>query len=128
MSKCKWCKKYEDCLNGDVLAWPCDIYDPAREYVIVCNEHKSIIPGTLLFWGRRTEDKRKRSFGGYTCDIERCERYTRDELEEWRGDLKEEYPFFDEIERSDFFKKNEVLITIQELENLGFKRYAVMCH
>lgn len=97
------------------------------EYVIVCNEHKAILPGALLFWGRRTEDDEERSFGGYTCDIEKCERYTRAELEAWRGGLTEEYPFFDEIERKDFYKKNEVLITLQQLEAIGFSRWTVMC-
>ena len=52
--------------------------------------------------------------------------YTREELEAWRGGLKEQYPFFDEIERSDFFEKNEVLITIQQLETLGFRRWTVL--
>lgn len=126
MSGCVGCKKYGDCKDGCGLTWPCGAYVPAREYVIVCNEHPSILPGTLLFWGRRTEDEEERSFGGYTCDITKCEMYTREELTAWRGGLKKQYPFFDEIERSDFFDKNEVLITIQQLETLGFRRWTVL--
>ena len=52
--------------------------------------------------------------------------YTREELEAWRGDLREAYPFFDEIDREDFSKKNEVLITVKQLESIGFRRYTVM--
>lgn len=40
--------------------------NPERKYVIVSNEHDSWPRGALLFWGRRTEDEEKRSFGGYT--------------------------------------------------------------
>lgn len=127
MGKCVGCKKYIDCKCGSGLTWPCGAYVPTREYVIVCNEHPSILPGTLLFWGKRTEDQEERSFGGYTCDITKCEMYTRQELVSWRGGLKKEYPFFDEIERDEFFEKNEVLITISQLESLGFQRYTVMC-
>ena len=42
------------------------------------------------------------------------------------GLAKSSIPFFDEIERSDFFEKNEVLITIQQLETLGFRRWTVL--
>ena len=71
-----------------------------RKYVIVCNEHKAMLKDTLLFWGSLTDDNEERSFSGYTCQIDKCERYTRQELEEWRGNLKKEYPFFDELKKA----------------------------
>ena len=52
-----------------------------REYIIVCNEYKGMFPGCLLFWGHKTEDNEKRSFGGYTSDIDECEMYTLEEIE-----------------------------------------------
>lgn len=53
-----------------------------REYVIVCNEHKGLFRGCLLFWGERTVDDEKRSFGGYTSNLNNCERYTLEEIRE----------------------------------------------
>ena len=97
-----------------------------RDYVIVCNEHHSIFPGALLFWGNHTEDSEKRSFAGYTSKIDKCERYTRKELEEWRGELKDEYPFFEEISAKKFSRSDEVLITIEQLKALGYREYHVM--
>lgn len=51
-----------------------------RDYVIVCTRHKGVIRDALLFWGTKTADDEKRSFSGYTVDIEKCERYTYDEV------------------------------------------------
>lgn len=98
-----------------------------RNYVIVCNEHEAIIPRVLLFWGQHTEDAHERSYAGYTCDIGKCERYTREELEEFRGDLKKEYPFYSEINPAQFRKKSEVLISMEQLEKLGYRKFNVMC-
>ena len=97
-----------------------------RDYMIVCNEHKALIPGTLLFWGELTGDGAPRSFGGYTCRVDRCERYTRDELETWRGDLKKEYPFFDEINPTTFQRHGEGLATLEELQSIGYRFFSVM--
>lgn len=36
--------------------------------------------GSLMFWGSLTEDDKKRSFGGYTDDINACEKYTYEEV------------------------------------------------
>lgn len=81
-----------------------------RKYVIVCNEHTAIFKDALLFWGSLTDNREKRSFSGYTCQIDKCERYTRKELEEFRGDLKAEYPFFDELKNEcDFSEKMKCL-------------------
>lgn len=100
-----------------------------RKYVIVCNEHIGTVKDALLFWGSLTDDSReKRSFGGYTCQIDKCERYTRKELEEFRGDLKAEYPFFDELKNErDFFKKDEIFISIDDLkEKLHYREFKVL--
>lgn len=126
MSRCDYCKKYNDCKDSGFVPGPCGAYLPAREYVIVCNEHKAILPEALLFWGKLSEDDQERSFGGYTCDISKCERYTKQELEKWRGDLKEEYPFLDEIDRRTFYKHEEVFVTIEQLISLGFRQYTIM--
>lgn len=96
-----------------------------REYVIVCNEHKAIFNGVLLFWGNRTQDDAERSYGGYTCDLDKCERYTREELEKWRTPHEKEYPFLEEITKP-FNKNDEVLITIKELEKIGYRKFKVM--
>ena len=99
-----------------------------RQYVIVCREHKALLSPALLFWGSLTDDDAKRSYSGYTMDIDKCERYTRDELEKWRGNLKEEYPFFDELKtKSNFYRQDEILIRIWELEYiLGYRKYTVL--
>lgn len=49
-----------------------------REYVIVSFEHSG--QSDLAFWGSLTGDKEKRSFSGYTFDLDSCERYTQDEI------------------------------------------------
>lgn len=99
-----------------------------RQYVIVCRRHKALLSPALLFWGSLTDDDAKRSYGGYTMDIDKCERYTRDELEKWRGNLKEEYPFFDELKtKSNFYRQDEILIRIWDLEHtLGYRKYTVL--
>ena len=97
-----------------------------RNYVIVCNEHKPLFPGALLFWGTLTPDNAERSYSGYTCQIDKCERYTREELESWRGQLKKEYPFYEEIKQGTFRKHDEVLISIEQLNNMGFREFHVM--
>ena len=61
-----------------------------RQYVIVCRRHKAILPQALLFWGSLTDDDMERSYGGYTMDIDKCERYTRNDLE--RLLLRDERP------------------------------------
>ena len=108
--------------------------DPKREYVIVCNRHTSFIKGTLLFWGELTPDNNKRSFGGYTCDINKCERYTEDEIRNHSTANPDWITFFDEIQqrrKSDtklrqLRKFDDVAISIDKLKELGFKEYTVM--
>ena len=101
-----------------------------RNYVIVCNEHTNAKKaGELLFWGFHTENDEERSFGGYTTDIDKCEKYTRQELEEWRGDNTERIPFYDEIKGNGlagFFKCEDVMISQEDLYTLGFRKKSVM--
>lgn len=74
--------------------------------------------GTLVFWGRRTLDDKERSFGGYTNDINACERYTFDEARNERhthhkyneGTLEE----LMNIERSGTW-----IVHIDDLDKLG---------
>lgn len=95
-----------------------------RNYVIVCNEHSAWPKGALLLWGHRTADDEKRSFGGYTTDFTRCELYTREELEAYRGNDREFFLFYDELKDKSlrgFLKQTEVFCTLQDLESLGYR-------
>lgn len=101
-----------------------------RNYVIVANRHRAWPGGSLLFWGRHTEDHEERSFGGYTSRYDQCEKYTRSELMEWRKGDKKNYPFFDELDISspgEFGYYSEVLCTLEQLESIGFSVWTVVC-
>lgn len=108
--------------------------DPKREYVIVCNRHTSVIRDALLFWGELTPDNSKRSFGGYTCDFNKCERYTEDEIRNHSTANPDWITFFDELlqrRKSDtklslLRKYDDVAISVDKLKELGFKEYTVM--
>lgn len=83
-----------------------------REYVVVCNRHKSMFSGALLFLGYLTDDKEKRSFGGYTSDLDNCERYTLNELQE-NGC---HFPIFNyKMNFYDFAKVDDVIIKKEDL-------------
>ena len=98
-----------------------------RDYVIMALERKSMVPGAPLFWGKRTPDEQRRNHRGYTCQIHKCERFTRKELEEFRKGCEEEFPFFDEIGNArKLFKFDNVLITLDQLSELGYKEYTVL--
>lgn len=100
-----------------------------RKYVIVCNEHSAWPDDALLFWGRHTEDDQERSFGGYTTRFDQCEKYTREEIVQWRGEAAEHYPFFDEIQPIGllgFLKYNEVVCTLEDLESIGYSLWNVV--
>ena len=86
-------------------------------YVIVCNRNKSTYGG-LSFWGQKTEDKEKRSFGGYTGDINKCERYT---LEEAMNNGYN-FPLYGKSCNHDNFQKyDDFVIEIRRLERLGYR-------
>lgn len=94
-----------------------------REYVIVCNEHKSMFPSCLLFWGHYTGDNEQRCFGGYTSDIDKCERYTIDEIKAKNYN----FPIYDKRMNFHSFKRHDaVIIKISQLEELGFKKMTVI--
>ena len=86
-----------------------------RDYVIVCNEHKGIFEGALLFWGHKTEDEEKRSFGGYTSNIDECEVYTLEEINQ----SKFNFPICDNsMSIQEFESLPDVAIKKQDLFNM----------
>lgn len=88
-----------------------------RNYVIVCNRHQGI-SGALLFWGSKTEDDDKRSYGGYTSDFNSCERYTLEEVE--RNGHK--FPIYGRCCNHDNFREfGDFAIEVRRLERLGYK-------
>lgn len=88
-----------------------------REYVIVCNEHSGYYPGALLFWGEYTADLEKRSFGGYTSDLDKCERYTLDEIR----DNVYHFPIYDgRMTKKSFKQYRDVAIKVEQLKDLGY--------
>lgn len=97
-----------------------------RNYVIMAVERKGVVPGAAMFWGKHTADTQRRNPKGYTCQIRKCERFTREELEDWREGCEEDFPFFDEVGSNKLFQHDNVLITLDQLEELGFKEYVVM--
>lgn len=96
-----------------------------REYVIVCNEYSGYYPGCLLFWGELTSDEaQKRSFGGYTSDVDKCEKYTIEEIR--KSGYK--FPVYDgRMTRKSFKTHRDVAIKISQLCELGyvFKRFVI---
>lgn len=96
-----------------------------RKYVIVCNEHNGIVPGALLFWGHRTSKNAQRSFGGYTSDLDSCELYSRSDIDYFRRDIVEHFPYFHELTKP-FHKYEDVVCTVQDLENIGYRQMNVM--
>lgn len=49
-----------------------------RKYVLMTSKHASV--EHPLFWGSRTKDNEKRSFGGYTSDPNKAELYLMDDI------------------------------------------------
>ena len=97
---------------------------PDREYVIVCNEHKGIFNGALLFWGHKTEDNEKRSFGGYTSDISNCERYTLKEIKDKGYNFR---VYEEDMKLLDFLKLDNVIIKYSDLMHIkGLKRMSIV--
>lgn len=82
-----------------------------REYVIVSNKHKGIFSGCLLFWGHLTNDNESRSYGGYTSDFNKCERYTLEELQ----NSGYKFPLYNGEDEIEFKKIENVIIRIDDL-------------
>ncbi len=97
--------------------------DPSRRYVIVCNEHNGMWAGCVLFWGHLTDDGEKRSFGGYTSDIDGAERYSPQDLESgnWHFQVYNK----DTMSQQDFLKVRDIAILPEELEGLGYRTMKV---
>lgn len=93
-----------------------------RKYVIVCNEHSAMWNGALLFWGNRTEDGDKRSFGGYTSDINKCELYSEKDLEENGYHFSK---YHKGMTREEFRKHRDIAIEPDYLLELGYKKIEV---
>lgn len=96
-----------------------------REYVVVCNEHSGYFPGCLLFWGEYTPDNaERRSFGGYTSDLDKCERYTLNEIKNSGFN----FPIYDgRMDKKSFLQHRDVAIKVAHLSRLGYviKRYVI---
>ena len=89
-----------------------------RNYVVICNRHKGIA-GSLLFWGEYTEDDKERSFGGYTSNINQCEKYTFEELQA-RKDYN--FPVYKGNSKEKEWRKfDDFIIRIDQLKELGFR-------
>lgn len=95
---------------------------PDRKYVIVCNEHAGMWAGCALFWGQLTRDEEKRSFGGYTVGIDRCERYTMDEIAAWSTHFAVYRPG---MSWDEFKSHRDVIIEEKYLAGLGLQTMQV---
>lgn len=107
-----------DCFLDD------DSFEP-RDYVIVCNRHRKKWED-LLFWGKYTNFEEKRRFGGYTSDLNKCERYTLTEIKTWRGYSSEHYIMFEDIDPAKFYDYPDIICTISQLESIGFQKATIM--
>lgn len=92
-----------------------------REYVVVCMRHKGVIKDALLFWGEYTQDCEKRSFGGYTVDVDKCEKYTIDELSNYKFKVWG-VDFDGHIPRS----IDDFAIKVDDLLKLGYCKYTII--
>lgn len=92
-----------------------------RNYVIVCNRYKGIA-GALLFWGEKTNDDEPRSFGGYTSDFNKCEKYTADEIKQSGYG----FPFYGiDISHDNYRKVEDFAIEISRLKALGYRQMLI---
>lgn len=92
-----------------------------RKYVIICNRHKSIYNG-LLFWGTRTKDDAKRSFGGYTSDINGCELYTLEEI----NNSGYKFNIYGKDCNHDNYKMfDDVVIEVKRIKSLGYRSITI---
>lgn len=96
--------------------------NPERKYVIACNEHPGIWSGCVLFWGSLTEDGEKRSFGGYTTGVDRCERYTLDDIVGFSPKFAIYSPG---MTYKEFIACRDIIIRPEDLENLGLSTMQV---
>lgn len=89
-----------------------------RRYVLL--SVKWCVNGSLVFWGTRTADKEKRSFGGYTNDLNQCERYTFDEANNERH-THHHYKCETIEELMNIDREGTWIVDVDHLDNLGRK-------
>ena len=95
---------------------------PKRQFVIVSNKHSGNWGGCMLFWGQLTANNEKRSFGGYTHGIDRCERYTLEEIREFSPHFAE---YRDGMTMQEFLSHEDVIIKPIDLARLGLSTMQV---
>lgn len=95
-----------------------------REYVIVSPKHSNYpFPGALVFWGGITTDDEERSFGGYTFNLDKCERYTLKEITDERSDLH----LYSGGGYKELFQHENVIIKVSELLEIDtFKKATII--
>ena len=92
-----------------------------RNYVIVCNNHEGILKDALLFWGHYTKNTEQRSYGGYTQQFDKCEKYTKVEIESCGYDF-EYYKKYTNIREYE----GNVYAKIDDLRAVGYRTLNVM--
>lgn len=81
-----------------------------RKYVLVSAKWSR---ASLMFWGRLTRDEEDRSFGGYTPDLDSCERYSLSEVKNEFKEFTNRNVFFrDEGGGSTFYATEEQLAQV----------------
>lgn len=98
-----------------------------RDYVIICNKGaRSYNSNMLLFWGTQSEDDQPRSYGGYTYNLDACERYTKEELVNVINTSHYKFPFLEYFGNDNWKFEEHFFARIDDLEKLGYKRTTVM--
>ncbi|QNK86467.1 hypothetical protein H7992_14485 [Sporosarcina sp. resist] len=89
--------------------------DKEREYVLLSwkwcwdKDH-------LVFWGHQTADEEKRSYGGYTMDVEGCEKYTEQEL------IESHHRFWGSQRMHELDREGTYAIKLSDLLKFGQKK------
>lgn len=94
-----------------------------REWVIICNRHKSDTSG-MLFWGFKSKDGEERSFSGYTSDFRECEKYTLDEIKKNYSKIAV-YNKVDLLMSMNWREYDDLAIKIPDLNDIGLKKYTI---
>ena len=92
-----------------------------KDYVIISLKHTNfrVHPVSFVFWGS--------DYSGYTEDLEKAGRYSKDELEKRFGDNKC-YRFITETVTG-FLEseiKDSVFVKVSDLQELGFKKMTIV--
>lgn len=76
--------------------------------------------GELVFWGSKTVDDEERSFGGYTNNLNQCERYTHDEA---RNERHSHYKYKGETleQLMNIDRAGTWIVHVDDLDKLGRK-------